>query len=186
MRGVASPTSAIGKKKRMKSKKAFMFGASDARQDRDPVGVLASVSGRVDCHCRQGAEDAAVRNRLFKMAHGERHQIGEAQRSVASSGSYAHPASALTKSRWPFAKSLACASRLAISLCSPGTLAAAHCFDSCQGCVGPASVECWRANESFLFHVEGDGLGFDLPSVQRRSSGLSLVQGLVRQLSGKL
>jgi PAS domain S-box-containing protein len=42
-----------------------------------------------------------------------------------------------------------------------------------------------RENDSFLFYVEDDGPGFDLQSVQRRSSGLALVQGLARQLGGK-
>jgi two-component sensor histidine kinase len=41
-----------------------------------------------------------------------------------------------------------------------------------------------REEESFLFYVEDDGPGFDLQSVQRRSSGLALVQGLARQLRG--
>jgi two-component sensor histidine kinase len=40
-------------------------------------------------------------------------------------------------------------------------------------------------DDSFLFYVEDDGPGFDLQSVQRRSSGLALVQGLARQLGGK-
>ena len=38
---------------------------------------------------------------------------------------------------------------------------------------------------SFLFYVEDDGPGFDLQLVQQRSSGLKLVQGLVRQLGGE-
>jgi PAS domain S-box-containing protein len=42
-----------------------------------------------------------------------------------------------------------------------------------------------REDESILFYVEDDGPGFDLQSVQRRSSGLALVQGLARQLGGK-
>jgi PAS domain S-box-containing protein len=42
-----------------------------------------------------------------------------------------------------------------------------------------------RENESFLFYVEDDGPGFDLRAVQRRSSGLALVQALARQLGGK-
>jgi two-component sensor histidine kinase len=42
-----------------------------------------------------------------------------------------------------------------------------------------------RENDSFLFYVEDEGPGFDLPSVQRRSSGLALVQALARQLGGK-
>jgi len=42
-----------------------------------------------------------------------------------------------------------------------------------------------REDDSFLFYVEDDGPGFDLESVQRRSSGLALVQGLARQLGGK-
>ena len=46
-------------------------------------------------------------------------------------------------------------------------------------------VRLTRENESFLFYVEDDGPGFDLESVQRRSSGLALVQGLARQLGGK-
>jgi two-component sensor histidine kinase len=40
-------------------------------------------------------------------------------------------------------------------------------------------------NDSFLFYVEDDGPGFELQSVQRRSSGLALVQGLARQLGGE-
>jgi len=40
-------------------------------------------------------------------------------------------------------------------------------------------------NDSLLFYVEDDGPGFDLQSVQRRSSGLALVQGLARQLGGE-
>jgi two-component sensor histidine kinase len=42
-----------------------------------------------------------------------------------------------------------------------------------------------REDDSFFFYVEDDGPGFDLQSVQRRSSGLKLVQGLARQLGGK-
>jgi two-component sensor histidine kinase len=50
--------------------------------------------------------------------------------------------------------------------------------------VGTIRVRLRREDESFLFYVEDDGPGFDLPSVQRRSSGLALVQGLARQLGG--
>jgi PAS domain S-box-containing protein len=42
-----------------------------------------------------------------------------------------------------------------------------------------------REDDSFLFYVEDDGPGFDLESVQRRSSGLALVQALARQLGGR-
>jgi PAS domain S-box-containing protein len=50
---------------------------------------------------------------------------------------------------------------------------------------GTIRVRLRRENESFLFSVEDDGPGFDLASVQRRSSGLALVQGLARQLRGR-
>src|SRR5262249_52928172 len=50
---------------------------------------------------------------------------------------------------------------------------------------GTIRVRLIKENESFLFYTEDDGPGFDLPSVQRRSSGLTLVQGLARQLGGK-
>ncbi len=50
---------------------------------------------------------------------------------------------------------------------------------------GTIRVRLRRADESFLFYVEDDGPGFDLQAVQRRSSGLALVQGLARQLAGK-
>ena len=50
---------------------------------------------------------------------------------------------------------------------------------------GTIRVRLRTADESFLFYVEDDGPGFDLQSVQRRSSGLALVQGLARQLGGK-
>jgi two-component sensor histidine kinase len=53
------------------------------------------------------------------------------------------------------------------------------------GAVGTIRVRLRRENDSFLFYVEDDGPGFDLQSVQRRSSGLALVQALVRQLGGK-
>jgi PAS domain S-box-containing protein len=46
-------------------------------------------------------------------------------------------------------------------------------------------VRLGREDDSFLFYVEDDGPGFDLQSVQQRSSGLRLVQGLARQLGGK-
>ena len=46
-------------------------------------------------------------------------------------------------------------------------------------------VRLTKDSDSFLFYVEDDGPGFHLQSVQRRSSGLSLVQGLVRQLRGE-
>jgi two-component sensor histidine kinase len=46
-------------------------------------------------------------------------------------------------------------------------------------------VRLLRENDSFLFYVEDDGPGFDLESVRRHSSGLALVQRLVRQLGGK-
>jgi len=51
--------------------------------------------------------------------------------------------------------------------------------------VGTIRVRLRRENDSLLFYVEDDGPGFDLQSVQQRSSGLALVQGLARQLGGK-
>jgi PAS domain S-box-containing protein len=55
-----------------------------------------------------------------------------------------------------------------------------------NGAVVPTiRVRLTRENDSFLFYVEDDGPGFDLQSVQRRSSGLALVQALARQLGGK-
>jgi two-component sensor histidine kinase len=50
---------------------------------------------------------------------------------------------------------------------------------------GTIRVRLTKENELFLFYVEDEGPGFDLQSVQRRSSGLALVQGLARQLPGK-
>jgi PAS domain S-box-containing protein len=50
---------------------------------------------------------------------------------------------------------------------------------------GTIRVRLRQKDASFLFYVEDDGPGFDLQSVQRRSSGLRLVQGLARQLAGK-
>jgi PAS domain S-box-containing protein len=50
---------------------------------------------------------------------------------------------------------------------------------------GTIRVRLRRENESFLFYVEDDGPGFDLQLVQKRSSGLRLVQGLARQLGGE-
>jgi PAS domain S-box-containing protein len=50
---------------------------------------------------------------------------------------------------------------------------------------GIVRVRLRMENDSFLFYVEDDGPGFDLQSVQRRSSGLALVQGLARQLGGE-
>jgi two-component sensor histidine kinase len=50
---------------------------------------------------------------------------------------------------------------------------------------GTIRVRLRRESDSFLFYVEDDGPGFDLQVVQQRSSGLSLVQGLARQLGGK-
>jgi PAS domain S-box-containing protein len=50
---------------------------------------------------------------------------------------------------------------------------------------GTIRVRLKQEDNSLLFYVEDDGPGFDLQSVQRRSSGLALVQGLARQLRGK-
>jgi PAS domain S-box-containing protein len=50
---------------------------------------------------------------------------------------------------------------------------------------GTIRVRLRKENDSFLFYVEDDGPGFDLRLVQRRSSGLALVQGLARQLRGE-
>jgi two-component sensor histidine kinase len=50
---------------------------------------------------------------------------------------------------------------------------------------GTVRLRLRREKGSFLFYVEDDGPGFDLRSVQRRSSGLALVQALARQLGGK-
>jgi two-component sensor histidine kinase len=50
---------------------------------------------------------------------------------------------------------------------------------------GAIRVRLTRENDSFLVYVEDDGPGFHLQSVQRRSSGLALVQGLARQLRGE-
>jgi PAS domain S-box-containing protein len=50
---------------------------------------------------------------------------------------------------------------------------------------GTIRVRLTKENELFLFYVEDEGSGFDLQSVQRRTSGLALVQSLARQLPGK-
>ena len=50
---------------------------------------------------------------------------------------------------------------------------------------GTVRVGLVRVNDSFRLYVEDDGPGFDLNAVRQRSSGLQLVQGLARQLSGK-
>jgi PAS domain S-box-containing protein len=50
---------------------------------------------------------------------------------------------------------------------------------------GTVRVRLRREDDSSLFYVEDDGPGFDLQSVQHRSSGLRLVQALARQLGGK-
>jgi PAS domain S-box-containing protein len=50
---------------------------------------------------------------------------------------------------------------------------------------GTIRVRLRKESDSFLFYVEDDGPGFDLPSVQQRSSGLALVRGLARQLRGE-
>jgi two-component sensor histidine kinase len=50
---------------------------------------------------------------------------------------------------------------------------------------GPIRVRLGEEDNSFLFYVEDNGPGIELQSVQRRSSGLSLVQALARQLGGK-
>ena len=47
-------------------------------------------------------------------------------------------------------------------------------------------VELSRRKDAFVLAVEDGGPGFDLQTVHPRSSGLQLVQGLVRQLRGKL
>jgi PAS domain S-box-containing protein len=49
---------------------------------------------------------------------------------------------------------------------------------------GTIRVRLRKEDNSFIFYVEDDGPGFDLQLVQRRSSGLKLVQGLARQLGG--
>jgi two-component sensor histidine kinase len=51
--------------------------------------------------------------------------------------------------------------------------------------LGTIRVRLTKENDWFLFYVEDEGPGFDLQSVQRRSSGLALVRGLARQLRGK-
>lgn len=51
---------------------------------------------------------------------------------------------------------------------------------------GVIRVRLTREVDSFLLYVEDSGPGFDLRSVRRRSSGLALVEGLARQLGGKL
>jgi len=62
------------------------------------------------------------------------------------------------------------------------TNAVKHGLDGSKGTI---RMRLTQENDSFLFYVEDDGPGFDLPSVQQRSSGLALVQGLARQLGGK-
>jgi hypothetical protein len=47
---------------------------------------------------------------------------------------------------------------------------------------GKIGVRLTKEHQLFLFYVEDEGPGFDLPSVKRRSSGLALTQGLARQL----
>ena len=51
---------------------------------------------------------------------------------------------------------------------------------------GTVRVGLTRADDSFHLYVEDDGPGFDMDAVRKGSSGLQLVQGLARQLGGKL
>ncbi len=43
-----------------------------------------------------------------------------------------------------------------------------------------------KETDAFCLFVEDSGPGFDLETVQERSSGIRLVQGLTRQLGGRL
>lgn len=49
---------------------------------------------------------------------------------------------------------------------------------------GSVRVGLAREGEAFVLHVEDDGPGFELAETRRRSSGLGLVTGLVRQIGG--
>jgi PAS domain S-box-containing protein len=57
-------------------------------------------------------------------------------------------------------------------------------YGSNDGNAGTIRVRLRQENGFFLFYVEDEGPGFDLESVQRRSSGLALVQALAHQLRG--
>jgi PAS domain S-box-containing protein len=50
---------------------------------------------------------------------------------------------------------------------------------------GTIRIGLMRMGGSYLLYVEDDGPGFQLESVRNRSSGLSLVRGLARQLHGR-
>lgn len=49
---------------------------------------------------------------------------------------------------------------------------------------GTVRVELTRHNDAFVLCVEDEGPGFDLQVVRQRSSGLRIIEGLVRQLGG--
>jgi PAS domain S-box-containing protein len=51
---------------------------------------------------------------------------------------------------------------------------------------GTVRVGLLQSSSSCELYVEDDGLGFDLPEIRRRSSGIGLVIGLARQLGGTL
>jgi two-component sensor histidine kinase len=51
--------------------------------------------------------------------------------------------------------------------------------------ISTARVELARQNDLLVLCMGDGGPGFDLQAVHRRSSGLQLVQGIVRQLRGK-
>jgi PAS domain S-box-containing protein len=50
---------------------------------------------------------------------------------------------------------------------------------------GAVRVEMTRKNDTYLLFVEDEGPGFPLEAIRNRSSGLALVQGLVRQIGGQ-
>src|SRR5207244_6808376 len=49
---------------------------------------------------------------------------------------------------------------------------------------GSIRVSLTKNPDSFVLQVEDDGPGFELAKTRRRSSGLGLVMGLVRQIGG--
>ena len=55
-----------------------------------------------------------------------------------------------------------------------------------KGKAGEIRVGLEKNGETFMLYVDDDGPGFDLETARRRSSGLSLVQALARQLKGRM
>jgi two-component sensor histidine kinase len=165
-------------KNNMQMLQSMLFAAARDAKSKEAKEVLAEASARI-------AAMSAAQRVLYGITGATRYSSKEFLHAVCETARQTFPADvAITCEAEPIELPNDTAMPLALILNELLTNAVKYGFDGGKRTSIRTGLR--ATGDAFELYVEDGGAGFDLSSVQERCSGLRVVQGLARQLRGRL